>query len=255
MCPLFHIENTNNGGQWKDRGFIVYVFWLFFFFVIVFVGEAPRERTRVTHAVWQEKVFHFALCPPSSTCTTCPRPVFDSLHHWTACSPNILTGFRRNFARLTFSMSVLNHWSATWATLQKSLSGFFFIFLFFYFNAGTIFYPWGVLERLILAFQTSNLIPFFWPNVPLACSDCALPFYLNAYLWICHFSHLKGTGVFCFCFFFSGAILVVDPDQMTLSVITFLTSLCSELTLKHWFGEVRRHFWGFCPQKGTFYKC
>ena len=251
MCPLFHIENTNNGGQWKDRGFIVYVFWLFFFFCNCFCGGGSQRADE-----------GYTRCLTGESFSFCSLPSFLNMHNmseasiWQPASLNSMQSQHTDwFQEKLRSFNILNVCLKSLISYMGHTAEVFVRFFFYFFISGTIFYPWGVLERLILAFQTSNLIPFFWPNVPLACSDCALPFYLNAYLWICHFSHLKGTGVFCFCFFFSGAILVVDPDQMTLSVITFLTSLCSELTLKHWFGEVRRHFWGFCPQKGTFYKC
>lgn len=111
-----HKEET--GGK-----LIVYVFWLLCvcFFYIVSFGEAEEGFTR-----WSTggETFSVARCPPCSTCTTCTRPVFDSLHYWTACSLIILTCCRRNSARLTFSKSVLNHWSAKLAKTAEVLVKF-----------------------------------------------------------------------------------------------------------------------------------
>lgn len=57
----------------------------------------------------------------------------------------------------------------------------------------------------------------------------------------------------CFMFLFvSGAILAVEPAQVTLPITTSLAYLCSALIWKHWFGEVRLPFGGFCPQEETF---
>lgn len=108
----------------ETRGkLILYVLWLLrvsFFLYCLYGGGSQRAEEGFTRWSTGGESFSVARCPPYSTCTTCTRPVFDSLHYWTACSLNILTCFRRNSARLTFSMSVLNQRSAKLAKLQKS---------------------------------------------------------------------------------------------------------------------------------------
>lgn len=59
MCPLFHIENTINGGQRGEAGRVdgvcILIFTCLFLVSRVFMGEAPRERRRVRHARRQEE--------------------------------------------------------------------------------------------------------------------------------------------------------------------------------------------------------
>lgn len=103
-----------------------------FLFYVVSMGEAPRERRSVRWSLGGES-FIVARCPPYSSCTTSTWPVFDSLRFRTACSLNILTCFRRNSAHLTFSMFVLNHWSAELAKkswLHLVIHSFFGCFFF-----------------------------------------------------------------------------------------------------------------------------
>lgn len=123
---------------------------------------------------------------------------------------NLFSG--ENPAPLTFSVSVLNHWSAKLAKLQKSwwnLEVSFSFFFFFFLTLAPSFIRWGCWKAWFLSFHAPNLIPFFWPNCPSELSYhgllrlCFCNFYLIAYLWICRFCHGNGAVVgffFGFCF-------------------------------------------------------
>lgn len=85
MCPLFHIENTINGGQRGDKREVDSVcilnFTCLLFFNIVSMGEAPRERRRVSHAVRQEEKVSQLLVALLTQHVQRTRPVFDNLHY------------------------------------------------------------------------------------------------------------------------------------------------------------------------------
>lgn len=184
---------------------VVYVFWFsrVSFLCRFYGGGSQRVEEGSTRWSTGGERFSVARCPPYSTCTTSPWPVFDSLHFRTACSLNILTCFRRNSAHLTFLTFVLNHWSAELAKRSwLHLVIVPFLGVFFFMLAPT-FIRRGCWKSWFWSFHTSNFSSdptSHWAQLT-ACLDCAFIILFNCLFMDLPFLSLEWDWFLFVCLF------------------------------------------------------